>query len=1252
MVKDYRQASIRIPELKIISINARGLNDTHKRNTLFHYLQENKIDVALIQETYITNNKYDTFTKGWDGTTCFSPAKSNHSCGVITLFRKGLDLTITNIHSDIFGRKLLVNTTIDNFDLTFINIYAPNNLQPRIDFFKNTSNWIRKHHGESSDTILGGDFNSTLSVNDRESRKIDKSSRHLHNLLKNHNLVDTLSTVPTTGNIYTFIDPTTQLGSRLDYIFCSKSISPFCKYQSTTKLPKIPDHKAVICKTKNKLQIGRGYWKMNVSYLEDVNYCKEIKQIFLDTISHTTEDFDKRTTWDIFKTRVKEYSIRHGITQSRTKRSRLSELEKLIESNSSDKITPAIQQEYDRLYSDKVHGAQIRSRAKWVEEGEQNSKFFLGLEKRHQTNNSIYQLQDDGGDLNDDNDDIMTTCKSFYKKLYTEENIDHHNIKDYISSSNNNTLNDQQAQLCEGQITISECEIAIGKMKRNKSPGLDGLPVEFYSKFWPLVKGIVLDVYNECFQNGEMSTSQKRSVISLMFKKGDRNLLKNYRPLSLTNVDYRILAFILADRLQSVISPLIGPHQTAYIKKRFMGENIRLVNDIIDYASKFNKSGILLFLDYEKAFDNLNWDFMFTALKHYGFGLDFITWIHVLYNKPEACIKINGWLTDFIEIMKGIRQGCPISAMLFILCAEFLSLQINNNPDIIGFKLPDGHAIKLSQYADDSTIILDNLQSVEPTMHTINHFCSVSGLKLNLTKTEGILIGNLKDINPPEFGFRWSKGPVRYLGIYISPSGEQLTHLNWENKKDKIQRILDNWRRRNLSVFGRIQVLKSLALSNIINSVIMTYTPPDIVKSITKLCFKFIWPRVERINRKTMILPIEHGGANMTDIDLQFKSLKAAWIPRILSAADTPWTIIPTYYFNLFGSNMFILSTTISDIKMMPALERIPEFYQQIITCYNHGKYTHKPTSVDMLLDQNIWCNTLLTDKTRKTLPLVLFDKLWINSDIITLKDAIHHTLKIKDQLYHNLKDKRTYFTTVSKILKAVKIYKYLPLQSNKEPPTILNDNKHAIYNTTHGTAYIENQRSRFFYKCMNDNSESITPLANNKWHHIFNGNLQPQYMQDTYLSRIGLIKDPTIKQFNWKYLHFIIPCRVNLYKWKISSTDSCIYCNRLHTVDHLLYDCADIKALWHKIKYIINIDCSKQNILIGNKYNSQDTIYVISLISYCIYKRYLKDNNLNTTSDITTKIKYELSYKLHTLTYLPSYIEICKTINQIVTQL
>ena len=143
-------------------------------------------------------------------------------------------------------------------------------------------------------------------------------------------------------------------------------------------------------------------------------------------------------------------------------------------------------------------------------------------------------------------------------------------------------------------------------MKSNKLPGLDGFPVEFYRSFWPKLGPFLIKVYHESFEHGLLSPSQRKAVITLIHKGSDKNLIKNYRPISLTNCDYKILAFVLAARLQSVMQDLIHSDQSGYIKKRFIGHNIRTIQDLISYAEKFNK-GVLLFLDFKKAFDSLEW---------------------------------------------------------------------------------------------------------------------------------------------------------------------------------------------------------------------------------------------------------------------------------------------------------------------------------------------------------------------------------------------------------------------------------------------------------------------------------------------------------------------------------------------------------------------------------------------------------------------------------------------------------------------
>ena len=143
-------------------------------------------------------------------------------------------------------------------------------------------------------------------------------------------------------------------------------------------------------------------------------------------------------------------------------------------------------------------------------------------------------------------------------------------------------------------------------MKLNKSPGLDGLTVEFYRNFWPYIKCIVVKVFNSCYKYQELTDSQKIGVISLIYKKNDPLNLDNYRPITLLNVDTKIIAYSLAQRIKPVLAKIIHSDQNGYIKNRYIGYNIRQIQDIIDYADKFNIEGAILFLDFSKAFDSWN----------------------------------------------------------------------------------------------------------------------------------------------------------------------------------------------------------------------------------------------------------------------------------------------------------------------------------------------------------------------------------------------------------------------------------------------------------------------------------------------------------------------------------------------------------------------------------------------------------------------------------------------------------------------
>ena len=202
-------------------------------------------------------------------------------------------------------------------------------------------------------------------------------------------------------------------------------------------------------------------------------------------------------------------------------------------------------------------------------------------------------------------------------------------------------------------------------MKKNKSPGMEGITTEFYQAFWPLLGNLLVDVFNESYELGKLPNSQRKSVMSLIFKRGDEDDISNYRPISITNTDYRILAFTLAERMQKVLGGIISNDQTAYIKGRCMGTNIHLVSDVIDYYDILNKSGILLMLDFQKAFDSLDWNFLFKTL-------NFLILVNLLQNgltlftiNQKRVLRTMGTCQTFLIFQGVCVKGAPSQLCCF-----------------------------------------------------------------------------------------------------------------------------------------------------------------------------------------------------------------------------------------------------------------------------------------------------------------------------------------------------------------------------------------------------------------------------------------------------------------------------------------------------------------------------------------------------------------------------------------------------------
>ena len=343
-------------------------------------------------------------------------------------------------------------------------------------------------------------------------------------------------------------------------------------------------------------------------------------------------------------------------------------------------------------------------------------------------------------------------------------------------------------------------------MECNKTPGSDGLPAEFYKVFWNDISDLFLNSINYAYRSGQLSVTQRRGIIKLIPKKdAEPDLIKNWRPISLLNCDYKIAAKAIANRFKQVIPNIINYDQSGFLKGRFIGENIRLIDGIIKYTAAKNIPGLLLFLDFEKAFDTVEWSFLPKTLQCYNFWQSAINW-KLFYHNTESCILNNGWSSNFFKLERGVIQGCPLSPYLFILC---VAETIRQNKNIKGIKINE-QEVKISQYADDTTLVLDGSPaSLTTSLQILDFFSEISGLRLNSKKTEALWIGaNIRNETHlrPDKDFKQVKDKVKALGVWLSTNPKTTIEANYDEKLTKIRNSLSCRELRRLTLLGKITV--------------------------------------------------------------------------------------------------------------------------------------------------------------------------------------------------------------------------------------------------------------------------------------------------------------------------------------------------------------------------------------------------------------------------------------------------------------
>ncbi|XP_020272038.1 uncharacterized protein LOC109847206 [Asparagus officinalis] len=308
------------------------------------------------------------------------------------------------------------------------------------------------------------------------------------------------------------------------------------------------------------------------------------------------------------------------------------------------------------------------------------------------------------------------------------------------------------------EIPFSEEEVhkAIFDMNGDKSPGPDGFSAIFFQVFWEVVKLDIMRLFEE-FYEGKLEINRiNYAHIILIQKKNEASTVNDYRPISLLNVIYKIITKVLTNRLNPKLEMLIDPMQSGFIKNRFLLDGVVAAQEIIDDCFQNNKKGgILLKLDFAKTYDMLDWNFILEVLKAKKIGEKWINWVNMCLNKGMSAIKINDKPGKWIMSKRGVRQGDPLSPLLFVLAADTFTRMLSL---AVGSQLIEGlgpinmtHKVFCLQYADDTLI-----------------FC----LKLNFNKSVLIALENNEDLQQnlaTMLNCKSGKFPITYLGVPLRP---------------------------------------------------------------------------------------------------------------------------------------------------------------------------------------------------------------------------------------------------------------------------------------------------------------------------------------------------------------------------------------------------------------------------------------------------------------------------------------------------
>ncbi len=808
-------------------------------------------------------------------------------------------------------------------------------------------------------------------------------------------------------------------------------------------------------------------------------------------------------------------------------------------------------QEIEKIYTKKAEAARIRSKTVWYEQGETSSKYFHSLEKKKGQDKMWSKVKTENGEIKGDTQSILNEQVKFYKKLYTSEGFDNREAQSLIENIES-SLTDEQKNKCDKDITEGEIRKAIKSMANEKSPGIDGIPKEFYEIYMDLIVPDLLEVIQEVEQTNSLSVSQSRGVITLFYKAGGREIIANWRPITLLCVDYKIIAKVMAIRLKGVLKDIVHEDQKAFVSGRQILEGITQIRDVIEYTEMENTEAAIIFLDQQKAFDRVEWGYVNMVLKKFNFGEKFIKWVNILYKDSTSTILTNGFMSNTFKLSRSLRQGCPLAPLLYIVQAEPLSSKIRKDENIRGIRLPNKDKLKVLQFADDTQIFVTDKRSIDKVFETLVQYSKASGAKVNKKKTQILGIGAWTDNIEVTSGVKWVKGPVKALGVYY---GERNMDVIYDDMLSKVKSRLQMWSHRRLTLQGKVYLVKSIGLSvwhHIINAEVV---PTQKIKQLEDIIWSFIWENKRGlVNRAVCSQPKEKGGLGMISISDIIVQKHVKFVSKVIKEKGK-WTVLSNHWYTSldekFDERYFLLKCNEWDLK---DIKNIPKYQVNTLKSW----YEFKGKAIDYyktpMQDQT---DRLFGNKNIKIDNKVLQISNWSKSGVKSVRNVVSEGQWVPEQqLLLKLNNRRNWLVEMMMVKRAI------PREMRMIKDAYGNDD----VDEREFQKMVEMSKSEVKKIIVN---RTVKVKSEDYWTNKFGNNIE---FSAIYKSIWKSTAERKVKQFIWKCFHGVINTESKMQRMKISQRRGmCQMCDRdIENQEHLFMYCQKVGDYWCQVEEMI----------------------------------------------------------------------------------